>query len=261
MQPNIFQVILPLFIIIILLAALWRIGLRKLKTYRSPILGKIEVSQKFNGEKILTTNDYIQGISIGREDVKHSYWYAVAKEAADFCKKTKNPEVLMLGLGANTIPNLIAEINPSIHQTIVEIDGVIIEACRKFFKLDDLPNSNLIKADAFKLFSEKDAFDKKLNVIIVDIFLGAPPYVSIDSNQPGFIVKLLPYLKSDGMIIFNRPGHTGQVRSESEVLQNYLSSLFKKTATYDIKDPRGFRNTIITSQERRQKPSGGQKLK
>lgn len=249
MQPNILQIIVPLTLIIILLLALWRIGLRKLRVYRSPLLGKIEVLQKYNGEKILTTNSYIQGVSTEKISIKQSYWYCAAKQACDFCKNIKDPQVLMLGLGANTVSNLIASLNPQIHQTIVEIDGSIIKACREFFNLDILESYQLIQADAFKLLPQKNAFaGKKFNVIIVDIFNGKPPYVSITGNQPGFIKKLLPHLKQNCMVIFNRPGHTEQVRSDSKKLEDYLSTLFSKTQLFDIKDPRGFRNTIITAQ-------------
>lgn len=249
MQPNIFPLAAPLILIPILLFTLWRIGLRKLKTYHSPLLGKIEVLKKYNGEKILTTNSYIQGISTEKESVSQSYWYCVAKQTALLCKDHQHPQILMLGLGANTISNLISKINPHIHQTIVEIDKSIILACKEFFGLDKLPNHKLIQADAFKLVEKKNAFDgKKFDVIIVDIFIGNPPYVSIESNQPTFIEELLPHLKTDGMVIFNRPGHTEQVRSDSQKLEAYLKTLFQKTQMSDVKDPRGFRNTVITAQ-------------
>ncbi len=252
MQPNFFQITLPLALVFILLFVLWRIGLRKIKTYYSPILGKIEVLKKYNGEKILTTNSYIQGISTEKNNVRQSYWFCVAEQTALFCQNIKNPQILMLGLGANTIPNIINKMNPKIHQTIVDIDEFIIQACREFFGLDKLPNHKLIQGDVFKLVEKKNSFDgKKFDTIIVDVFIGSPPYVSIESNQPNFIEKLLPFLKKDGMIIFNRPGHREEVRKESVELKRYLSSHFKKTALFDIKDPRGFRNSIITGQIKR----------
>lgn len=248
MQPNLFPIIAPLVLIPILLFALWRIGLRKLKAYHSPLLGKIEVLQKYNGERILTTNSYIQGISTEKESIKKSYWYCVARQACDFCKNIKDPKVLMLGLGANTIPNLITRLHPFVRQTIVEIDGHIIEACQEFFGLNNLLNYQLIKTDAFKLLANKNAFNgEKFNVIIVDIFNGNPPYVDIKSNQPNFITNLLPHLKKDCMVIFNRPGHTKEVRNDSKKLEGYLATIFKETQVFDIKDPRGFRNNIVTA--------------
>lgn len=250
MQQNFITVILPIFLIALLLVILRRFRLKKLGSFTSPILGKIEVLQKYNGEKVLTTNSYPQGISIEDASIKKSYWYAIANEAVKFCKQKNNPQVLMLGLGANTIPNLIAKANPKIFQTIVEIDGYIIEACRQFFGLNELPNCRLIQTDAYKLFKKGD-FLGKFDVIIVDIFVGAPPYLDIKSNQPPFIEKIMPSLEKDGMIIFNRPAHNTATRGDGEKLNSYLKTLFDNTKLLDIRDPRRFRNYVIMGSDQK----------
>lgn len=246
MQQDLYQIIIPLFSIPFLLLAYWRLNLKRLKIYHSPLLGKIEIFKKYNGEKVLTINSYIQGVSTEKDSIKKSYEYCIATHTTSFCKSRKNAEVLMLGLGANTIPNLVAKIDPQIRQTIIEIDKYIIDACRKYFNLDQLPNYRLIKADVYKLAIKKKFFNYKFDVIVVDIFTGNPPYVSLQSNQPSFIKKLLPWLKRDGMIVFNRPGHTEKTRSDSRELQQYLNTLFKTIQLFDIKDPRGYRNNVIT---------------
>lgn len=245
MGDNLYQIILSLITIPILLIFYWRLRLKRLKRYFSPKLGTIGVYQKYNGEKLLTINTYAQGVSIEQKSIRQSYWFNIAQEAAQFCQKRKNPQVLMLGLGANTISSLIAQLDPAIYLTIVEFDKQIIQSCREFFYLDQLPNYQLIRADAYQLFNQPQAFNKKFAVIIVDIFTGNPPYVSLKSNQSHFIEKLLPYLKKDGLIIFNRPGHTEESKADSKKLQEYLGSIFKKTELFDIKDPRGYKNSII----------------
>lgn len=245
MQSNTIQIIIPLTVIPFLLLALWRIGLRRLKKYNSPLLGNIEVWQKYNGEKLLTINAYAQGVSAEKESIKKSYWFAIAQLTAKFCQNKKDPQILMLGLGAGTVSNLIAKLNPQIFQTLVEFDEFIIAACQKYFGLNKLPNHQLIQADAYKLMDKKDPFGKKFDVMIVDIFTGKPPYVSLKSNQPNFIEKLFPSLKKDGMIIFNRPGNTPEARSDSEELRKYLATVFKKAEILDINDPRGYRNNVI----------------
>lgn len=246
MQQDLYQIIIPLFSIPFLLLAYWRLNLKRLKIYHSPLLGKIEIFKKYNGEKALTINSYIQGISIEKKSAQSSYWFYVAEQAVKFCQNKNNSQILMLGLGANTVSNFISQLNPSIHQTIIEIDKYIIDACRQYFGLDKLPNYQIIKADAYKLVDIKNIFDQKFDVIVVDIFTGNPPYISLKSNQPPFIEKLLPWLKRDGMIVFNRPGHTEKTRSDSRELQQYLNTLFKTIQLFDIKDPRGYRNNVIT---------------
>lgn len=246
MQQIDFALVIPVLIIPLLLLLLWRIGLRRLKIYHSPLLGKIEVFKKYNGEKVLTINSYGQGISIDKKSIAKSYWYKIAQEAVKFCQNKKHPQVLMLGLGANTISSLIGKMNPQIHQTIVEFDGYIIEACKKYFGLDKLPKFDLVQDDVYKLVDRKNVFKKPFDVLIVDVFTGKPPFISLKSNEPSFIEKNLPWLKKDGMILFNRPGNTESARTDSQKLREYLSTLFKKTGMFDIKDPRGYRNNVIT---------------
>lgn len=250
MQQNFSQLIIAISFIPILLFIYWRIRLKKLKVYQSKILGKIEVFEKYNKERVLTTNSYIQGVSIHDKSIEKSYWFTVAEYATKFCEHKKDPKVLTLGLGANTIPNLIAKLNPKIYQTIIEIDNFITQACQEFFDLDKLPDYQLIQADAYQLFNGKKVPNQPFDAIVVDIFTGEPPYVDLKSNKPNFILKLLPYLKKNGVMVFNRPAHNKKVRAGGQQLKNYLATIFKETEIIDIKDPRGFRNHVILGKEK-----------
>lgn len=248
MQQNITQLILSLILISILLYFYWRLRLKKIAIYNSSLLGKIEIFQKYNGEKVLTINSYPQGVSIEDKSITKSYWFCIAELIAKFCKNKTKPKILMIGLGANTISALIAQKNSKIHQTIIEIDKFIIEACRKYFNLDQLPNYQIIQANAFQLLTTNSQLPTtNYDAIIIDIFTGEPPYVSLDSNQPNFIEKIMPFLKNDGMIIFNRPAHNKISRNGGMELEKYLKTLFQKTEILEIKDPRRFKNHVITA--------------
>lgn len=247
-------------IVLILMVFIWRLRLKKLKIYSSPLLGKIEVYSKYNGEKALTINNYVQGISIEHPSIENSYWGYVANLVISICKNKKVPSVLMLGLGANSISALIAKKNSKIKQTIVEIDSQIIQACKDYFNLDTTPNLTLIHEDVYKVFTllppywkkeKKKKEDprikgKKFNVIIVDVFTGKTPFYSEDSSKPEFIMRLKQYLKNDGVILFNRPGTNREVLEDNERLARFLKSQFKKVKINLIKDTRGYRNNIIT---------------
>src|SRR3989344_6441239 len=245
MHTEILQIIFPLILMVASGLVWWRLRLKRLKRYISPKLDNIDVYRKYNGERFLTINSYAQGVSINKPSIKKSYWYSVASSAIRLTRGKKPPQILMLGLGANTISNLIAKINSKVHQVIVEFDEDIIKACKDYFDLDKLPNFEIIHTDAYKLLDQKQAFKQKFDCIIVDIFTGNPPYVSLASNKPTFINKLLPYLKQDGSLIFNRPGHTDEARADSQRLEKDLKLLFKETKILDIKDPRGYRNNVI----------------
>lgn len=247
-------------IVLILMILIWRLRLKKLKTYHSPLLGKIEVFSKYNGEKALTINNYVQGISIEHPSVESSYWGVVANFVLDQRKKQKTIDVLMLGLGANSISGLIAKKDPKIKQTVVEIDSQIIQACKDFFNLETTPNLTLIHDDVYKIFpllppywkKEKKLKEdsrisgKKFNVIIVDVFTGKTPFYSEDSSKPEFIMRLKQYLKIDGVILFNRPGTNKEVLEDNQRLARFLKSQFKKVKIDLINDTRGYRNNIIT---------------
>lgn len=248
------QLIITLILIPILLLIFWRLRLKRLKKYISPRLGIIEVWQKYNRELLLTINTYAQGVSINDDSIKKSYWYKVAELTIVHTKKNPQPKILMLGLGANTISSLIAKLNPKVYQIIVEFDEAIIQACRDFFNLDQLPNHQIIQADVYQLLNKQKAFNQKFDAILVDVFTGKPPYISLKSNQPNFIEKLLPYLQKEGVAIFNRPGNTEAARGDSKEFQKYLQTLFQKTDLLDIKDPRGYRNNVIMAWRRTNLP-------
>lgn len=229
-----------------LLWVVWRLHVKKLKSYDSPIIGLIEVWQKYNGEKILTINKYHHGISTDDPSIKTSYWYYIASQALSAMRDIKKPEILFFGLGANASSRIIDHKNPHAHQTIVEIDPYIIEACKEFFHLLEMKNMTVIEADAYKLIDQRPDFKAKFDVMVVDIFTGIPPYVSTKTNQPPFIEKMVKWLKPGGTIIFNRPANIKTDREDTKKLEEYLRTKFKNVKNEYIKDQRGYENDIIT---------------
>ncbi|MBI2011414.1 fused MFS/spermidine synthase [Candidatus Daviesbacteria bacterium] len=245
MYDLFFQIIFLIALIFFLFFLIWRLRLKRLKRYKSLLLGNIDVYQKYNKELVLTINNFAQGVSINNESIKNSYWYSIAKKVKEHTQKNKSPCILMLGLGANTISGLVNKLDPKIHQTIVEIDPLIINACQDYFDLEKNKNLKLINQDAYKLLNKKQAFAEKFDCIVVDIFIGKAPYHSLDSNKPLFIEKLLKYLKSNGLIIFNKPGTSKETKEDNQILISYLKNNFKNTAMEYIHDPRGYKNFII----------------
>lgn len=251
MRNNVFPLVLSLLLTVASLFVYWRISWWRQARFKSRISGLVEIFRKYNGEKILTINRYPQGISINHPSIKRSYWYKAALLTNRWTVNKNHPQVLILGLGANTISGLIYQLSPQIHQTIVEIDQIIIQVCRQFFRLDQLSNYNLVKADVYKLLNKPHPFPHLFDVIIVDLFTGPPPYAAIKSNQPVFIAKLPPQLKSSGLIIFNHPAHTKEAQVAGKNLREYLTTLFRKVQVHFIQDPRGYRNYLIAAHLKR----------
>lgn len=108
-------------------------------------------------------------------------------------------EILVLGVAAGSvIKTLVDEIGTQAQITGVDIDPNIIALARRFFRLDAVPNLELVIADANKFTSETK---KRYDLIVVDVFE--------DTHMPEFLyestfvnnLKLL--LNQNGVIMFN----------------------------------------------------------
>lgn len=244
MQSASLEIILPIISLPFLLAAYWRLKVKKLASKLSDF-GLIEVLEKYNGERTLTINHWAQGITTADPSISQSYWAKVSELIITTCQNKKSPKILMFGLGGNTISQLIQKQNINIHQTIIEIDPVIIEFCRKYFDLDQLSNAKIINQDAYKLIASRQFKNESFDVIVVDISTGNPPLVDPKSAMPSFVKQISKLLKKDGKIIFNRHADTAIIRLENEVLRSHLQKSFKKIASIKTFDPRGYKNEIV----------------
>jgi spermidine synthase len=229
-----------------------RFGIKKLQECKSRHFKKIIVWQKHNGERLLTTDNFSQGISIDNPDISKSYWYKQAELCENYCKNKKNPSILFLGLGAGTGPQLINKKNPKIKQTIIEFDKKIIEICKKFFNLGNLKNTTIINADAYSIIAEKKYLQNKFDVIAIDIFTGKESF-GPSGIKINFIKKLTYLLKPDGALIFNRLAHRKDLQEETKLLEAFLFTIFEVTEKTFIKDPRGYKNELVEAYKIRKK--------
>ncbi len=240
---------LYVFLFIILLVCfyiLWRYRVKKVQTYISPRLGTIVVWEKYNREKLLTINNFSQGISINDPTVKKSYWYKIASCVLEVCKKNKNPKVLILGLGANTIPLLIQKENPRVFFTIVEIDEHIIHACKDWFFLSSLKNVAFINDDAYKVIEKQKQIHGPFDAIVIDIFNGKSGLI-IHSKEEKIITQLSKLLYPHGVLVFNWPANSKKTRDEvEEIITNCKKNNLEVSREYVV-DPRGYKNFVITA--------------
>ena len=107
--------------------------------------------------------------------------------------------VLVLGVaGGSVIKTLVDEIKFKGQITGIEIDAAIIEIANDYFKLDQIPNLEIINDDAFEfVLKTKYHYD----LIIIDIFQ--------DTTMPNFLFedffinRLHSLLNVNGFILFN----------------------------------------------------------
>lgn len=107
--------------------------------------------------------------------------------------------ILVLGVaGGSVIKTLVDEVRYKGKITGVEIDADIIHVANEYFKLDKIPNLQIVIDDAFE-FALKTK--EKYNLIIVDIFQ--------DTSMPNFLFEgffashISGLLQPGGYILFN----------------------------------------------------------
>lgn len=116
-----------------------------------------------------------------------------------FAKIKKMESILVLGVaGGSVIKTLIDDIHFTGKITGVEIDAEIIKIANQYFKLNKIPQLNIVIDDAFEfVLKTKDKYD----LIIIDIFQ--------DTKMPNFLFesffidRICFLLKSKGVILFN----------------------------------------------------------
>jgi spermidine synthase len=108
-------------------------------------------------------------------------------------------KILVLGVaGGSVIRTLVDEINFKGQITGVEIDKAIIEIANTYFKLNEIPNLEIIFDDASKFVLKTN---KKFDLIIIDIFQ--------DTKMPDFLFefffinRICFLLNPKGHILFN----------------------------------------------------------
>lgn len=116
-----------------------------------------------------------------------------------FDRIRKFDSILVLGVaGGSVIKTLVEEIKFTGKITGVEIDQNIVDIANKYFKLNEIPNLEIIIDDAFEfVLKTKDQYD----LIIIDIFQ--------DTSMPNFLFedffinRINALLNTNGFILFN----------------------------------------------------------
>jgi spermidine synthase len=137
-----------------------------------------------------------------------------------FAKIKKMDHILILGVaGGSVVKTLVDDIEFKGKITGVEIDSEIIEIANQFFKLNEIPQLQIIIDDAFEFVLKTT---EKYDLIVIDIFQ--------DIKMPNFLFesyfmdRICFLLKSKGVVLFNT-----MLLNQAENIRNQkLISEFKK---------------------------------
>lgn len=171
------------------------------------------------------------------------YWGKTIKKIKDQRSKIKN--ALVMGLAGGTLAYLLDHYFSPEKIDGIEIDPVVIEASRKFLYLEQLPNLNLIQADAVSwLGKQMEAGRKDLyDVIILDLFqLDTTPF-SCDTLD--FYQKTAQLLKPSGILTLNKIYSTSIWDQEvAQFLQVKIAPFFRKWEVIRERRPLNLDNAL-----------------
>jgi len=175
--------------------------LKKILSYLIPI--KIH-TEKSTLSKTLEVTWANGNLVLDSENTNYSYGslqrvlkYGLKKIGFSKIKKMEN--VLVLGVaGGSVIKTLINDIKYQGKITGVDIDPDIIKLANTYFKLNEIPQLQIVISDAFE-FTLKTK--EKYDLVIIDVFQ--------DTTMPNFLFesffinRICVLLKSKGYILFN----------------------------------------------------------
>lgn len=134
--------------------------------------------------------------------------------------------ILVLGVaGGSVIRTLVDEINFKGKITGVDIDQAVIEIANAYFRLNEIPNLEIIIDDAFEFVQKTN---NQYDLIIIDIFQ--------DTKMPDFLFEILfinricSLLNPKGFVLFNTMLlNTQQKQLHIDYVKNFDHNKYKVT--------------------------------
>ena len=105
---------------------------------------------------------------------------------------------LILGLGGGDVLRILAAKFTAIKMDCVELDPVMIEAAENFFNIRQIPNLQIIQADAYKYMKKNR---KRYDLIVTDLFIGK--YNPEIFRKKDFLSFLKKGLTDQGLAVYN----------------------------------------------------------
>lgn len=129
--------------------------------------------------------------------------------------------VLILGFGAGCVVSLIQEYNLNCSIVGVEVDDRVLELGRKYFKIDELQNTEIIHADAIDYINKTCLM---FDLIIIDIYIDRDVPSSVESMA--FIQNLYDHLSNEGTVIFNKLMYNKEIKEQIPHIHDLYKEVF-----------------------------------
>lgn len=190
----------------------------------SPYSSEIRVNEERGQYKLLVNGSRQSGKYI------HGLWsHALKSFHINNAIPIRN--VLVLGVAGGTIIHILHELYPNAEITGVDIDSVMIEIGKKYFRLTTIPSLTVINADA-KNFVQ-DAYKKKVHydMIVIDVCIGRniPEFVTTDE----FLREIKDIAGKYGIILINYLREL-EYQKKSEIFAKTLKTVFPSVTDSEI---------------------------
>lgn len=151
-----------------------------------------------------------------------------------FDRIKKFNSILILGVaGGSVIKTLVDELQFKGEITGVEIDPAVVEIANTYFKLDAIPNLQIVVDDAFEFVLKTK---KKYDLIIIDVFQ--------DTTMPNFLFedffinRVNFLLNKEGFILFNtmvisEKDRIRNIEYKKKFTENYSLRLYPKVEIHN----------------------------
>ncbi len=184
-----------------------------------------ERKSEFNGNlrvvKTLGIGTYIQSNGLTQSGgIVEKIWKQTLRSLNH--KSLTINHVLVLGLGGGTVAKLIRKKWPGAKITGVEIDPIMVELGKKYFRLNEADVDVKI-TDAIKFLNYKSSTINHYDLIIVDLYNGDQFPKQFETEN--YIQLVRSHLTKSGVAIFNRL-YYGDKRPKAVKFGNKLQKEF-----------------------------------
>lgn len=156
------------------------------------------------------------------------YQETLFHELSRFTEKKAPSSVLMLGLGGGSLASHFHTLHPKCQQTVVELRQEVIDIAYDYFNLPNVPEINIIQADALTFVMQ---CQQQFDIIIVDLF--DHKCMPIQFCEPAFLSAIKHLKKVPGLVLFNLWSTTP--KRTSDIIQYWLDDDELTLKTYEIK--------------------------
>ncbi len=195
----------------------------------SDLNGDIEVLQ--DGKTLrLKANKVTQSVNPDSPVAEKMVWGRVVNVIEEELPEFKN--ILVLGMGGGTVQHMIAQKFPNVDVVSVDIDEVMVDVAKQFFRVAEIPNHRIIVEDACRVVISPEDYElplKSFDILFIDIYIGSEfPELGGSGN---FLANAFRLVKPGGLVIVNRiyfQDHQEDVDIFMDNLGNYLKNVKSK---------------------------------